>query len=35
MTDRPRGLSFGTTAEEYDRWRPSYPAAAVEWLARG
>ena len=33
MTDGPRGSSFGTIAEEYDRWRPSYPAAAVEWLA--
>ena len=33
MTDGPRRLSFGTMAEEYDRWRPSYPAAAVEWLA--
>jgi len=20
-------------AEEYDRWRPSYPDAAVDWLA--
>lgn len=28
-----RALSFGTMAEEYDRWRPSYPAAAVDWLA--
>jgi ubiquinone/menaquinone biosynthesis C-methylase UbiE len=28
-----RGTSFGQVAEEYDRWRPSYPAAAVDWLA--
>lgn len=33
MTREARGLSFGTMAEEYDRWRPSYPAAAVDWLA--
>ncbi len=33
MTDSPRGLSFGETAEEYDRWRPGYPDAAVAWLA--
>ncbi len=33
MSDSPRGLSFGELAEEYDRWRPSYPAEAVEWLA--
>ena len=26
-------MSFGQLADEYDRWRPSYPAAAVEWLA--
>ena len=28
-----RALSFGAMAEEYDRWRPSYPGAAVDWLA--
>jgi SAM-dependent methyltransferase len=28
-----RATSFGQVAEEYDRWRPSYPAAAVDWLA--
>lgn len=28
-----RARSFGTVAEEYDRWRPGYPAAAVDWLA--
>ena len=33
MTGEGRGLSFGTMAEEYDRWRPSYPDAAVDWLA--
>jgi SAM-dependent methyltransferase len=27
-----RATSFGGWAEEYDRWRPAYPAAAVEWL---
>jgi SAM-dependent methyltransferase len=26
-------LTFGQVAEDYDRWRPSYPEAAVEWLA--
>src|SRR5690348_15696538 len=29
-----QGLSFGSAAELYDRIRPSYPPAAVEW-ARG
>ena len=33
MTVGRRGLSFGEMAEEYDRWRPSYPVAAVDWLA--
>lgn len=33
MTDGSRGLSFGAMAEDYDRWRPSYPVAAVDWLA--
>ncbi len=27
-----RATSFGAWAEEYDRWRPSYPDAAVDWL---
>lgn len=31
--DMGRALSFGQVAEEYDRWRPSYPDAAVDWLA--
>lgn len=29
------GQWFGQVAEEYDRWRPSYPSAAVDWLAPG
>lgn len=28
-----RALTFGSAAEEYARWRPGYPAEAVEWLA--
>jgi SAM-dependent methyltransferase len=28
-----RATSFGQVASDYDRWRPSYPAAAVDWLA--
>jgi SAM-dependent methyltransferase len=28
-----RATSFGQVASEYHRWRPSYPAAAVDWLA--
>ena len=28
-----RATSFGQVADEYHRWRPSYPAAAVDWLA--
>ena len=31
--DTDRALTFGQVADEYDRWRPSYPAAAVDWLA--
>lgn len=27
-----RGTIFGLHAENYERWRPSYPAVAVEWL---
>lgn len=26
-------MSFGQVAAEYHQWRPSYPAAAVDWLA--
>lgn len=33
MSAGPRGVPFGEMAEEYDRWRPSYPDAAVDWLA--
>lgn len=33
MTDTTRSLSFGQSAEEYDRWRPGYCDAAVDWLA--
>jgi SAM-dependent methyltransferase len=28
-----RRCSFGSAAEEYERFRPGYPAEAVEWLA--
>jgi SAM-dependent methyltransferase len=28
-----RAASFGLVAEDYHRWRPSYPPAAVDWLA--
>jgi SAM-dependent methyltransferase len=28
-----RATSFGLVAEDYHRWRPSYPPAAVDWLA--
>jgi SAM-dependent methyltransferase len=31
--DPRRALTFGARAEEYQRWRPSYPAEAVAWLA--
>lgn len=27
------GRVFGSVAGEYDRWRPSYPPEAVEWVA--
>jgi SAM-dependent methyltransferase len=30
--DARRALVFGTYAEEYARWRPAYPDAAVDWL---
>ncbi|CAN5620733.1 class I SAM-dependent methyltransferase [soil metagenome] len=33
VTETNRALTFGHVADEYDRWRPSYPAAAVDWLA--
>jgi SAM-dependent methyltransferase len=27
-----RRMAFGAWAEQYDRWRPDYPADAVSWL---
>lgn len=33
MNVSARATSFGQLADEYHRWRPSYPAAAVDWLA--
>ena len=27
-----RATSFGAWADEYDRWRPTYPGPAVDWL---
>ena len=33
MTLSDRATSFGAVADEYDRWRPSYPAGALDWLA--
>ena len=33
VSNTTRALTFGQVAEEYDRWRPSYPEAAVDWLA--
>lgn len=30
--DPRRAGAFGSSAEEYDRWRPRYPDAAVDWL---
>lgn len=38
MPFEQRRLSFGAAAADYDRYRPTYPAAAVEWVlaaARG
>ena len=33
MTDREtRGLSFGSVATDYDRYRPSPPPQALDWL---
>jgi SAM-dependent methyltransferase len=29
---RRRARSFGAAADDYDRYRPTYPAAAVDWL---
>jgi SAM-dependent methyltransferase len=31
--DMSRALTFGTVAEEYEKWRPGYPDDAVDWLA--
>ena len=31
----PRGLSFGRASAAYERGRPDYPAAAVDWLLEG
>lgn len=31
--DMNRGLSFGIAAEEYARWRPTYPDEAVDFLS--
>lgn len=33
VNTKARATSFGVVAPEYDRWRPSYPPAAVDWLA--
>ncbi|HXH76863.1 class I SAM-dependent methyltransferase [Nocardioides sp.] len=33
MTLSDRAMTFGEVAEDYHRWRPSYPPAAVDWLA--
>jgi SAM-dependent methyltransferase len=33
MDVNARATSFGQVASDYHRWRPSYPAAAVDWLA--
>lgn len=33
MTLSDRATTFGRVADDYDRWRPSYPPAAVDWLA--
>jgi ubiquinone/menaquinone biosynthesis C-methylase UbiE len=30
--DLERATSFGSRAEDYARWRPTYPAAAVDWV---
>ncbi len=31
-SDRAQALSFGAAADAYERGRPSYPAAAIDWL---
>ncbi|MGK5442852.1 class I SAM-dependent methyltransferase [Micromonospora sp. URMC 105] len=35
MTDPTHALSFGAAAADYDRFRPRYPQAAVEWALEG
>ncbi|MEH0824938.1 MULTISPECIES: class I SAM-dependent methyltransferase [unclassified Micromonospora] len=35
MTDPTHALSFGAAAADYDRFRPRYPRAAVEWALEG
>lgn len=30
--DLTRARSFGSVAQDYDRWRPGYPTAAVDWM---
>ena len=30
--DPSRARVFGSVAEEYERWRPGYPDAAIDWL---
>lgn len=30
--DPRRARVFGTFADDYDKWRPGYPAEAVDWL---
>lgn len=32
MIDRDRAVTFGLVADDYERWRPGYPEAAVDWL---
>ncbi|MEU0494725.1 class I SAM-dependent methyltransferase [Mycobacterium sp. NPDC006124] len=34
FTDRRRAESFGSVADDYDRYRPRYPAALIERLVR-
>ncbi|MET7668391.1 class I SAM-dependent methyltransferase [Micromonospora luteifusca] len=35
MVDHTRALSFGAAANDYDRFRPSYPEEAVRWALDG